>query len=301
MGVKPRNNSNVTNRELVYCTGCDKEKKPTEFYKSYGATKSGLLPFCKKCCKEYSLNENKEFDVNKFKEMLQKIDRPFLYDILSNNLERNKKVEGAIGKYFKDIGMVQYRELKYKDSIFQSKSEEKKNEMLEDERIIPKELIEKWGKAYTYDQIQKLEHFHKDMSTSYDVKTASHKDYLKKICKVSLKMDEALDSDNISEFEKLSKQYDTLMKSAKFTAVQRSAVDDAGGFATISEFTDALEKRGFIMPTKIEEDYDIVEQTIADMKKYTKQLVLGDSSISALAQKTLMKQNKDEYEEENNE
>ena len=87
MGRKSASNSKITDRETVYCVGCDKDKKPSEFYRSYGATESGLLPYCKKCCIKYSLNSSGEFNVEKFKDMLKKVDRPFLYDILSNNFD----------------------------------------------------------------------------------------------------------------------------------------------------------------------------------------------------------------------
>ena len=131
MGRKSASNSKITDRETVYCVGCDKDKKPSEFYRSYGATESGLLPYCKKCCIKYSLNSSGEFNVEKFKDMLKKVDRPFLYDILSNNLKKNKKVESSIGFYFKDLGMMQYRGLKYKDSIFSPEDIKNKNEELE--------------------------------------------------------------------------------------------------------------------------------------------------------------------------
>ena len=300
MNRKTSTNKDKKEEEKIYCSGCGKHKLKKDFYRTYTNPNSDILPFCKECCIHKGLDNDGNVDIDKFKQMLMQVDRPYIHSLFVSNMNKYKKVESAIGFYFKDLGMPQNRGLKYKDSLFE---ESEKIEPINNvsSKSIPKELVEKWGNSYSYNQIQKLENFHKDMINSYDVKTASHKDYLNKICKVSLKMDEALDSDNVSEFQKLSSVYDNLMKSAKFTAVQRSAVDDAGGFATISEFTDALEKRGFIMPMKIEEDYDIVEQTIADLKKYTKQLVLGDSSISTMAQEVLLKQNKKDDEEDENE
>lgn len=296
MAGKSKNNTEVTNRELIYCTGCDHDKKPSDFYKSYGTTKSGLLPYCKQCCINMSLNDNGTLNIDKFKNMLSKVDRPFLYQTLTDNLEKYPKLESAIGFYFKDLGMTQNRGLKYKDSVFENEETNKLNNINTVSYNISEDIIKKWGQNYTSEQIMKLENFYNDMQNSYDVKTASHKDYLKKISKVSLKMDEALDNDNVTEFQKLSGVYDNLMKSAKFTAVQRSAVDDTGGFATFCEFIESLEKEGFIEPAKIEEDYDIVEATLSDIKNYTKKLVLGDSSISTMAVEQLnkMKEKQDE-------
>jgi hypothetical protein len=289
MAGKSKNNTEVTNRETIYCTGCDHDKKPSDFYKSYGANKSGVLPYCKQCCIDMSLNDNGTLNIDKFKNMLSKVDRPFLYQTITDNLEKYPKIESAIGFYFKDLGMVQNRGLKYKDSIFENEENNKLNNINTVSYNISDNVIKKWGQNYTSEQIMKLENFYNDMQNSYDVKTASHKDYLKKISKVSLKMDEALDNDNVTEFQKLSGVYDNLMKSAKFTAVQRSAVDDTGGFATFCEFIESLEKEGFIEPAKIQEDYDIVEATISDIKNYTKKLVLGDSSISTMAVEQLNK------------
>jgi hypothetical protein len=289
VAIKPKSNTEMTDRELIYCTGCDHDKKPSEFYKSYGATKSGTLPYCKQCCINMSLNDNGTLNIDKFKNMLSKVDRPFLYQTLTDNLNKYTKLESAIGFYFKDLGMTQNRGLRYKDSIFENEESNKLSGMNSVSYNISEDVIRKWGQNYNSEQIIKLENFYNDMQNSYDVKTASHKDYLKKISKVSLKMDEALDNDNVNEFQKLSGVYDNLMKSAKFTAVQRSAVDDTGGFATFCEFIESLEKEGFIEPAKVTEDYDIVEATISDMKNYTKKLVLGDSSISSITTEQLNK------------
>lgn len=316
MGKKPNNTSKLTNRKELYCSGCDSDKSTKDFYKSNGTTDSGYIPYCKDCCYKYSLDNNNNFNIEKFKEMLQKIDKPFIYNIWNTNESkigvpnengtiRCKTLKSAIGYYIKDVSMKQYRDFKYKDSIFEPiddkndlNSDDNEN-YIKNKNYIPSQVIEKWGGNYTVKQISKLEKFYNDMINSYDVKTASHKDYLKKISKVSLKMDEALDNDNVTEFQKLSTVYDNLMKSAKFTAVQRSAVDDTGGFATFSEFIEALEKEGFIEPAKIKEDYDIVEATISDMKNYTKKLVLGDSSISSMAIEQLSKFKEKEDTEEN--
>lgn len=292
MGKKSSDNTKITSRQLVYCSNCDKDKKTSEFYKSYGNTASGLLCYCKECVKTMGLDALGNIDIVKFKEMLMKVDRPYIHQLFADNVSKysGSGSGSVIGYYFKDLGLTQNRLLRYRDSIFEGENKIDSNlVIIEDEKELSPDVIKKWGTNYTKEQIRKLENFSKDMQNSYDVKTASHKDYLHKICKVSLKMDEALDNDNIGEFQKLSQVYDTLMKSAKFTAVQRSAVDDMGGFATLSEFIDKLERDGFIAPYGVKEDFDVVEATIADMKRYTKNLVLGDPSIQSMAQESLLR------------
>lgn len=303
MAVKSKvsESTKVTDRKTVYCSNCDKDKKPSDFYKSYGNTASGLLCYCKECVITMGLDALGNIDIVKFKEMLMKVDRPYIHQLFAGNVEKygEKGSATVIGFYFKDLGMTQNRLLRYRDSIFEGESKINPNivNMEDDDKILSPEVIKRWGTNYTKEQIKKLENFSKDMQNSYDVKTASHKDYLHKICKVSLKMDEALDNDNIGEFQKLSQVYDTLMKSAKFTAVQRSAIDDMGGFATLSEFIDKLERDGFIEPYGVKEDFDVVESTIEDMKRYTKNLVLGDPSIQSMAQESLLRGTDEEMEE----
>jgi hypothetical protein len=76
----------------------------------------------------------------------------------------------------------------------------------------------KWGKAYKPDEWIELEKLYKEMEESYDIQTAGHKDTLKLICKTSLKANQLIDMGDIEGYQKMSKVYDTLMKSGKFTA-----------------------------------------------------------------------------------
>ena len=109
--------SDTTEREYIYCSGCDTDKKYSDFYRSYGNTKSGYLCFCKQCCIDKCLDENGYFVMNKFKNMLKIVDRPYLYTLVEE-VNLNDNPSGAIGLYFKDLGLPQYRTLKNKDSVF---------------------------------------------------------------------------------------------------------------------------------------------------------------------------------------
>lgn len=73
-------------------------------------------------------------------------------------------------------------------------------------------LVQKWIGAYTIPECIKLEKVI-SMMDSYDIRTASHLNYLLKICRISLKIDQALEVNDIDGFN--DKVYDLLMKSAK--------------------------------------------------------------------------------------
>ena len=76
-----------------------------------------------------------------------------------------------------------------------------------------KYLSLKWGKLYRPEEWIALEQFYEQMTGSFDIQTAAHFDYLKMICKTSLKMNQAIDCGDIEGFAKLQKAYDSLMKS----------------------------------------------------------------------------------------
>ena len=74
----------------------------------------------------------------------------------------------------------------------------------------------KWGKTYRPDEWVQLEKLYNDMMQSYDIQTAGHIDTLKLICKTSLKANQLIDIGDVEGFQKMSKVYDSLMKSGKF-------------------------------------------------------------------------------------
>jgi len=84
-------------------------------------------------------------------------------------------------------------------------------------------LALKWGRLYTPAQWVALEKTYDEFMKSFGLEgaTAARIDTLKKICKTSLKMDEAIDCGDIDAYQKLSRVYDTMMKSAKFTEAQK--------------------------------------------------------------------------------
>lgn len=149
-------------------------------------------------------------------------------------------------------------------------------------------LALKWGKLYKVEEWIKLEQFYNEMIQSFDIQTASHFDYLKKICKTSLKMEQALDVGDIEGFQKLSKVYDSLMKSANFTAIQNK--EDANFFvSSIGEMVALCEEKGFITDFKIDVPKDIVDLTLKDMTTSLEKLVKNELGLGNMIEQALNK------------
>jgi hypothetical protein len=100
------------------------------------------------------------------------------------------------------------------------------------------------------------------------------------ICKTSLKMNQAIDCGDVDAYQKLSRVYDAMMKSAKFTEAQNKEgksdfIDSVGEMVAYCE-----KEGGQIPPHKIDVPYDVVDKIIDDLKLYNKTLIYEDKSLA---------------------
>lgn len=168
------------------------------------------------------------------------------------------------------------------------------DDLTEDDK---KYLTIKWGKTYKpYEWVQ-LEKYYQEMMQSFDIQTPSHEDYLRLICKTSLKAHQLIDLGDIEGFQKMSKVYDALMKSAKFTAVQNKS--ESGEFVNaISELVLLCEKEGFMPRYYISEPKDKVDETLADLRGYTHTLITEEMNLGTLIEGALRKIQQEAEKEE---
>lgn len=151
----------------------------------------------------------------------------------------------------------------------------------------------KWGKTYKPEEWIKLEQLYEEMMASYDIQGAGHIDTLKLVCKTSLKANQLIDIGDIEGFQKMSKVYDSLMKSGKFTAAQNKA--ESGEFVdSIGELIEMCEKQGYIERYYIESPKDRVDLTIADMQRYTRTLIEEETNLPLMVEKALREIDKED-------
>ena len=172
------------------------------------------------------------------------------------------------------------------------------DELTDEDKIY---LSLKWGKTYKPYEWVWLEQYYQEMMDSFDIQTPSHIDSLKLICKTSLKCHQLIDLGDIEGFQKMSRVYDTLMKSAKFTAVQNKA--ESGEFMeSISELVLLCEKEGGFIPRfYTDSPKDKVDMTIRDMQGYNRSLIENETNLSDLiegAVKALQRQAEIEEDED---
>ena len=141
-------------------------------------------------------------------------------------------------------------------------------------------LAMKWGRLYRADEWVALEQLYNEFMNSFDIQGAARLDTLKMICKTSLKMNQAIDCGDTDTYQKLSRVYDAMMKSAKFTEAQNK--EGKGDFVdSVGEMVAYCEKNGGQIPRyEIEVPYDVVDKIIDDLKLYNKTLIYEDKALA---------------------
>jgi hypothetical protein len=133
----------------------------------------------------------------------------------------------------------------------------------------------KWGRLYKPNEWVELEKKYTEMMQSFDIQDSDTTGTLILICKTYLKMNQAIDVGDMDGFQKLSRVYDSLRKSAKFTAAQNK--EDKNDFVdSVGELVTMCEKEGFIPRYVTDIPQDKVDVTLKDMNNYVKKLVTQD-------------------------
>lgn len=144
----------------------------------------------------------------------------------------------------------------------------------------------KWGKQYRPEEWVQLEQLYEEMMGSYDIQTAGHKDTLKLICKTSLKANQLVDVGDIDGYQKMSKVYDSLMRSGNFTAAQNKG--ENGEFIdSLSELIALCEQDGFIPRYYTDGPQDKIDRVIQDMQEYTRTLVVEEMHLGGLIERAI--------------
>lgn len=186
------------------------------------------------------------------------------------------------------------------------------NFMSEDELIDPASelttedkmyLAMKWGRLYKPNEWVELERKYTEMMNSFDIQDSDTTGTLILICKTYLKMNQAIDCGDVSGYNTLSRVYDTLRKSAKFTAAQnKEAKNDY--IDSVGELVAICEREGFIPRYATDIPQDKVDITLKDMNNYVRKLVTQDlgfgqqieDSIKKLQIQKEMREQEDDFD-----
>ena len=137
-------------------------------------------------------------------------------------------------------------------------------------------LAIKWGRTYTPNDWIALEQNYQNMKESFDIQEADSENALRLICKTYLKMDQAIDIGDLDGYTKLSKTYESLRKTAKFTAAQNKS-DNSSFVDCIGDLVRICEKEGGFIPRYVTDvPQDKVDATLLDMNKFMNNLIKNE-------------------------
>lgn len=121
---------------------------------------------------------------------------------------------------------------------------------------------------------------------------------LKKVCRVSLKMDQALDAGDMQSFKALSSTFDQLRKSGKFTESQKKE-EVKRELDSIGELVKFVEREGGIIPQfedPIVYPKDKIDFIIKDIQNYINNLVKDDLGLGNIIESYIEKMQKEKIE-----
>lgn len=269
--------SKKKNEQIYYCVGCGKTHPRGDFYVSYSPNHAnGTLFYCKDFIKNESYEkDSSKVNIEKFQDMLRQLDLPFIYSAYSSSLENNSN--DPVGEYFRLMNSLRHnRGLKWNDSSFEAKSEVDSKGTKSKGVRVTKDMASRWGEVdenYSAKEIVDLETFYIDMHNTHTIVTPQHEKALILICKLQLKLDQALENSDMNAFSKMHKEYQSLLQSSGLRPIDKVGGAEASGMRSFSQIFEEIEKDGFIVPAPIEEKQDIVDRTIQYIMNYTLKLL----------------------------
>lgn len=144
----------------------------------------------------------------------------------------------------------------------------------------------KWGRVYRPSEWVQLEQLYNEMTTSYDIQSAGDINTLKLMCKTSLKANQLLDLGDVDGAQKMSKVYNEMMRSGKWTAAQNKT-SETEVVDSIGELVAMCEKDGFIPRFYVDGPQDKVDRIIQDMQIFTRQLVTDELGLGNLIENSI--------------
>lgn len=233
----------MAKKEKIVCSSCGLSKEPTRDY--YSSTSpfhkhTGRLHVCKDCFWNYI-----EDDVEKFKNGLRMIDKPYLSELFKSSIEEaERQGRHALKIYMKNVMMPQYRGFTWADSEFAQNDVEfqiKENKDTEVSLSIDLSHLEKkWGK-YNDKDLEYLENFYIEYSHSYATDTPVQINLYRNLAKVHLQAEKELSEGNIKAFKDLMELSSKLHNDGNIKPIQSTGANDDKGLSTYGLWIKTIE------------------------------------------------------------
>ena len=263
------------------CSDCQEQKAETFFFKADSPLfPDGRINICRDCVR-------KSVDVNDIEEVIgffRQIDKPFYQDEWNNAMETADK-KHPIGAYLGKVSSLnQYKGKRFinSDGVIDGAGKVDLSSInppdsieSHDGKIIEysDDLVTKWGIGYSKLEYLQMEKFFQDMKSTHEIYTPTHIDMLTQLSHLSVDRNRLRQERDWANYNKISKTYEDMMKSAGFRPIDRQGTDDATGMRSFSQIFEEVEKKGWRKPPPPVFDEDIVDAMIVALANYYHRLV----------------------------
>lgn len=228
------------------CLDCGKSKSLTEFYMSRSNfSKDNHVDYCKACLTKNLNCEEIETVLN----VLRIMDYPFIEEEWNSTFEKYGK-DTTFGNYLRKVGLKQWKDKHYSDSIFLSDKEKKVSNIEENienkNKEKSKELVDLetfWGVGHSENELILFQKKYDLLADDYGANRSSlHQESLQTYCVLKTKYEIALANGDIKEAKELGGLYEKAAQSAKITPKQLTASDLQDGLTTFSQLSLLVEE-----------------------------------------------------------
>ena len=257
------------------CERCGKEKPVTDFYIASSSKYSSdgkYVNLCKDCIKISSYNTDGSLDMDKFKENLMRINKPFVPTALETAVSESQRAVktgkcriDVIGNYFRNISfLAQYSRMGFVESLNEierakAREEEHKvnsiiatdNTFSTDDRTYVKQvenfdvtddIVDLFGEGYTKKQYRLMEKKYQKLKENYVIQTNLHEEALATYVRFRVKEEECTANNDVAGADKWNKAAQEQAEKAKLTPKQLTAADLQNGVTCIAEISKACEQ-----------------------------------------------------------
>lgn len=258
------------------CLRCEETKLTDKFppINSDFMSKSGSSPVCLDCL-------NEEVDLLDF-ESVDKYCRwaniPFVpnewvktYDDYGKDSLMQYSILMSKGQYAQ-TNWQEYNDL-WQEKLNSGKMMEELEEL---KSVYMNKMRIDWKMEGSFQKFLALENYYDNMLSSRVIKTEAEKDVLRKVCKIAYAADEAIEIGEPKAIKELTKVYMDMLKQADLLdneTARKNEIDCVG------RLFEHMEKSGWMPEFYDDKEKDIVDETIQDIQKTNRRLILGEESI----------------------
>ena len=281
------------------CKVCHKAYENQDFFKGRNPfLMDGRINVCRHCISEI-IDYHNPLEVQY---LLSLMFLPYVENIWESILANE---ENPLGTYIAQMNLVQYKNLepavvhrlKSQLNRFQEDPYQSRIELMTDDEL--RYLQAEWGERWDIKDCLKMQDYYNKMKQDFNIANQAHDDYLKKIVRTSLAADKELEEGNMTEYAKISKIYNDLMKAAEFSEASKKDKKSDDGIVAVGLIYSLAEKRKFIPKYHNEENPDTVDKTEKNLKEWMHKLISNEADLNTLlenAAKRVVEQEKREKE-----